>query len=176
MEVKFKKLSDKAVLPYKAHSTDAGLDLTCTNITSEINECGQFILVYHTGIAAEIPTGYVGLVFQRSSICKKSLSLTNAVGVIDSGYRGEILLKFKNTSGDSIPAVYNIGDRVAQLIIMPYPEIEPVFADNLSESERGEDGYGSSDKKDISADTGSQNTETAPDQAAEPANGSESDK
>ena len=92
------------------------------------------------------------------------------------GYRGEILLKFKNTSGDSIPAVYSIGDRIAQLVILPYPEIEPVFADNLSESERGEDGYGSSDKKDISADTGSQNTETAPDQAAEPTNGSESDK
>ena len=92
------------------------------------------------------------------------------------GNRGEILLKFKNTSGDSIPAVYNIGDRVAQLIIMPYPEIEPVFVEDLSESERGEGGYGSSDNKDISADTGSQNTETAPDQAAEPVNGSESDK
>lgn len=92
------------------------------------------------------------------------------------GYRGEILLKFKNTSGDSIPAVYNIGDRIAQLIIMPYPEIEPVFVEDLSESERGEGGYGSSDNKDISADTGSQNTETAPDQAAEPVNGSESDK
>ena len=84
MEVKFKKLSDNAVLPSKAHTTDAGLDLTCTNITSEINECGQFILVYHTGIAAEIPAGYVGLLFQRSSICKKSLSLTNAVGVVDA--------------------------------------------------------------------------------------------
>ena len=92
------------------------------------------------------------------------------------GYRGEILLKFKNTSGDSIPAVYNIGDRVAQLIIMPYPEIEPVFVEDLSESERGEGGYGSSDNKDISADTGSHNTETEPDQAAEPVNGSESDK
>ena len=92
------------------------------------------------------------------------------------GYRGEILLKFKNTSGDSIPAVYNIGDRIAQLVIIPYPEIEPVFVEDLSESERGEGGYGSSDNKDISADTGSQNNETEPDQAAEPVNGSESDK
>lgn len=176
MEIKFKRLSDNAVLPSKAHPTDAGLDLTCTNITSEVNECGQFVLVYHIGIAVEIPVGYVGLIFQRSSVYKKSLTLTNAVGVVDSGYRGEILLKFKNTSGDSIPAVYNIGDRIAQLIIMPYPEIEPVFVEDLSESERGENGFGSSDNKDISADTGSQNTETAPDQAAEPANGSESDK
>lgn len=176
MEIKFKRLSDNAVLPSKAHPTDAGLDLTCTSITSEVNECGQFVLVYHTGIAVEIPVGYVGLIFQRSSVYKKSLTLTNAVGVIDSCYRGEILFKFKNTSGDSIPAVYNIGDRIGQLIIMPYPEVEPVFADTLSETDRGENGFGSSDNKDISADTGSQNTETAPDQAAEPANGSESDK
>ncbi len=176
MEIKFKRLSDNAVLPSKAHPTDAGLDLTCTNITSEVNECGQFVLVYHIGIAVEIPVGYVGLIFQRSSVYKKSLTLTNAVGVIDSCYRGEILFKFKNTSGDSIPAVYNIGDRIGQLIIMPYPEVEPVFADTLSETDRGENGFGSSDNKDISADTGSQNTETAPDQAAEPTNGSESDK
>lgn len=176
MEIKFKRLSDNAVLPSKAHPTDAGLDLTCTSITSEVNECGQFVLVYHTGIAVEIPVGCVGLIFQRSSVYKKSLTLTNAVAVIDSGYRGELILKFKNTSGDSIPAVYNIGDRIGQLIIMPYPEVEPVFADTLSESDRNENGFGSSDNKDISADTGSQNTETAPDQAAEPANGSESDK
>lgn len=83
------------------------------------------------------------------------------------GYRGEILLKFKNTSGDSIPAVYSIGDRIAQLVIMPYPEIEPVFADNLSESDRGEGGYGSSDKE-TSADVNNP--------AAEPTEGSESDK
>lgn len=176
MEIKFKRLSDNAVLPSKAHPTDAGLDLTCTSITSEVNECGQFVLVYHTGIAVEIPVGYVGLIFQRSSVYKKSLTLTNAVAVIDSGYRGELILKFKNTSGDSIPAVYNIGDRIAQLVIIENPEVEPVFADTLSETDRGENGFGSSDNKDISADTGSQNTETAPDQAAEPANGSESDK
>ena len=176
MEIKFKRLSDNAVLPSKAHPTDAGLDLTCTNITSEVNECGQFVLVYHTGIAVEIPVGYVGLIFQRSSVYKKSLTLTNAVAVIDSCYRGELILKFKNTSGDSIPAVYNIGDRIAQLVIIENPEVEPVFADTLSETDRGENGFGSSDNKDISADTGSQNTETAPDQAAEPTNGSESDK
>ena len=175
MEVKFKKLSDKAVLPTKAHKTDAGLDLTCTGIESEVNECGQFILVYHTGLAIEIPDGYVGLIYPRSSICKKSVMQTNSVGVIDSGYRGEVLVKYRNTSGDSIPALYNIGERIAQLIIMPYPEIEPVFAEDLSESDRGTDGYGSSDKK-VSAETGSQETETAPVQAAEHLNGSESDK
>ena len=175
MEVKFKKLSDKAVTPTYAYDGDAGLDLTATNIHSEVNECGQFVLVYHIGIAVEIPVGYVGLIFQRSSVYKKSLTLTNSVAVIDSCYRGELVLKFKNTSGDSIPAVYNIGDRIAQLLIVENPEVEPVFADTLSETDRGENGFGSSDNKDISADTGSHN-ETAPDQAAEPANGSESDK
>lgn len=175
MEVKFKKLSDKAVLPTKAHKTDAGLDLTCTGIESEVNECGQFILVYHTGLAMEIPDGYVGLIYPRSSICKKSIMQTNSVSVIDSGYRGEVLVKYRNTSGDSIPALYNIGEKIAQLIIMPYPEIEPIFAEDLSESDRGTDGYGSSDKK-VSAETESQETETAPVQAAEHLDGSESDK
>lgn len=166
MEVKFKKLADNAVLPTKAHASDAGLDITCTKVTSELNECGQFMLVYHTGLAMEIPEGYVGLIFPRSSIYKKSIMQCNAVSVIDNGYRGEVLMKYRNTSGDSIPAVYNAGDRIGQLIIMPYPNIEPVFADSLSDSDRGDNGFGSSDNKDISADTDTQN-ETNTDQAAE---------
>ena len=147
MEVKFKKLSDKAVVPTKAHSSDAGFDLTATRVTSEVNECGQFVLVYHTDLAMEIPDGYVGLVFPRSSISKKSLYQTNAVGVIDSNYRGEIMVKYKNTTGDSIPAVYNLGDKIAQLIIMPYPTIEFVETEELSETDRGEEGFGSTDKE-----------------------------
>nr|DAF64285.1 MAG TPA: dUTPase [Podoviridae sp. ct2m58] len=147
MEVKFKKLSDKAVVPTKAHSSDAGFDLTATRVTSEVNECGQFVLVYHTDLAMEIPDGYVGLIFPRSSISKKSLYQTNAVAVIDSNYRGEIIVKYKNTTGDSIPAVYNLGDKFAQLIIMPYPAIEFVEAEELSESDRGEGGFGSTDKE-----------------------------
>lgn len=147
MEVKFKKLSDKAVVPTKAHSSDAGFDLTATRVTSEVNECGQFVLVYHTDLAMEIPDGYVGLIFPRSSISKKSLYQTNAVAVIDSNYRGEIIVKYKNTTGDSIPAVYNLGDKFSQLIIMPYPAIEFVEAEELSESDRGEGGFGSTDKE-----------------------------
>ena len=147
MEVKFKKLSDKAVVPTKAHISDAGFDLTATHVTSEVNECGQFVLVYHTDLAMEIPDGYVGLVFPRSSISKKSLYQTNAVAVIDSNYRGEIIVKYKNTTGDSIPAVYNLGDKFSQLIIMPYPTIEFVEAEELSESDRGEEGFGSTDKE-----------------------------
>lgn len=146
MEIKFKKLTEEASTPVKAHKTDAGFDLTATRAVSEINECGQFVLVYHTDIAVEIPDGYVGLVFPRSSISKKSLYQCNAVGVIDSGYRGEIMVKYKNTTGDSVPSVYNIGDKIAQLIIIPYPEIEFVESEELSESDRGEGGFGSTDK------------------------------
>lgn len=147
MEVKFKKLSDKAVTPTYAYDGDAGLDLTATNIHSEVNECGQFVLVYHTDLSIEIPKGYVGLLFPRSSIAKKSLTLTNCVGVIDSNYRGEVLLKFKNTTGDSVPAVYPIGAKIAQLVIMPYPTINLVESNELSDTERGTGGYGSSDKE-----------------------------
>ena len=172
MDLKIKRLSDKAVMPVRAHEGDAGLDLTCTNITSEVNECGQLILVYHTDLAVEIPEGYVGLLFPRSSIYKKSLIQTNCVGVIDASYRGELMVKFKATT-DVIPAIYNVGDRFTQLVIVPY--IAPVVTETteLSSTDRGTGGYGSSDNKDISADTGSQNVETAPDQAAEPS-GSES--
>ena len=160
MEVKFKKLSDKAVTPTYAHDGDAGLDLTATGIHSEINECGQFVIVYHTGLAFEIPKGYVGLIFPRSSIAKKSLTLTNCVGVIDSNYRGEVLAKFKNTTGDSVPAVYPIGAKFAQLIIMPYPIVSLIESDELSSTERGEGGFGSSDKETDSDDQELKNTET----------------
>lgn len=84
MEIKFKKLDPRAVAPVRAHNTDAGFDLTATRITTELNECGQLILVYHTDLAFEIPEGYFGMLVLRSSIFKKSLVLTNCVGTIDA--------------------------------------------------------------------------------------------
>lgn len=165
MEIRFKKLSENAAIPTKAHESDAGFDITATRATSEINECGQFVLVYHTDLAIEIPEGYVGLVFPRSSISKKSLYQCNSVGVIDSGYRGEIMVKYKNTTGDSVPAVYNIGDRIAQLIIMPYPDITFVESEELSESDRGDGGFGSTDKaegkeQNVSSDKSTEDSDT----------------
>lgn len=142
MQLKFKKLSENATLPVRAHATDAGLDLTATSITTQINECGQLMLVYHTDLAVEIPEGYVGLLFPRSSIYKKSLAQTNSVGVIDAGYRGEIMAVFKTTT-DVVPAVYKAGERFAQLVIVPILELEVVEADELSDSDRGENCYGS---------------------------------
>lgn len=142
MTLKIKRLSDKAVFPIRAHQNDAGIDLTCTDITQEINEAGQLILVYHTGLAVEIPEGYVGLAFQRSSVATKSITLTNCVGVIDSGYRGEILGKFRSTT-DVVPAIYKPGERFAQLVIVPYLNVELEEVTELSETDRGEGGFGS---------------------------------
>ena len=146
MEVKIKKLNDKAVIPTYAHSTDAGLDLTAiSHEYKEEYDCD----VYGTGLAIEIPEGYVGLIFPRSSNRKTNSYLTNSVGVIDSGYRGEIMNSFKNrdvssTNKHILP--YNVGDRVAQLIIIPYPSIKLIEVNELSDSERGEGGHGSTGK------------------------------
>lgn len=142
MDIKFKKLSENAVLPIRAYKGDAGMDLTCTGITTQLNEAGQLMLVYHTGLAVEIPEGYVGLLFPRSSVWKKSLRSTNCVGVIDSGYRGEIMCIYHSTT-DVVPAIYKEGERFCQLIIVELPTYNIVEATELTESDRGEGGFGS---------------------------------
>ena len=144
MDVKFKKLHNDAKIPSYAHDTDAGLDLTAVSFTQEFDKSNKLVLVYHTGLAVEIPEGYVGLIFMRSSVSNKSISLTNAVAVIDSGYRGELLLKYKITT-DSLPTIYQPGEKIGQLIIIPYPKINPIEAEELSSSDRNEGGFGSTD-------------------------------
>lgn len=143
MQLKVKKLSETAVLPQKAHSSDAGLDLTASRVTTEINEVGEVIIVYHTDLCMEIPEGYFGALFPRSSVAKKPLSVTNSVGVIDSGYRGEVVLKFRHTVPAIVPTLYKPGERFAQLVILPVQNIEVVEAEKLGESERGTAGLGS---------------------------------
>ena len=139
LEIKFKKLVETAKMPTKAHPTDAGADLTA--VSREWNEELK-CWVYVTGIATEIPEGYVGLIFPRSSIRKYTLAQCNAVGVIDSSYRGEIMVSYKLTS--DVEKIYNIGDKIAQLIILPYPEVSYIEVESLSETDRGENGHGSS--------------------------------
>ena len=162
MTVKVKKLSENAVLPQKAHKSDAGFDLTVSRITTELNEVGELIIVYHTDLCMEIPEGYFGALFSRSSISRKPLSQTNAVGVVDSGYRGEIVAKFRSTVPAVVPSVYKEGERFAQLVILPVPEIDMIEADTLGDSDRGEAGLGSTgdkafiDETTTSAPTGSQ--------------------
>lgn len=153
MNINFKRLSDKAIMPIRAHEGDAGIDLTATNVTLEPNECGQTVVVYHTDLAVEIPEGYVGLLFPRSSIANKSMFLTNGVGVIDPGYRGEIMGKFHITT-DAAPAVYKVGERFAQLVIIPLVDYTITESTELSETDRGEGGFGSTG--DVSAAAGSE--------------------
>ena len=139
MQVGVKRLHPDAVIPKYAKAGDAGLDLTAVEI---INDEG-FQVTYKTGLAFEIPLGYVGLIFPRSSVRNYQLSLSNCVGVIDSGYRGEVQFTFNKLAG--IPSKkYSVGERVGQMIIMPYPQIELVEFDALSDTERGEGGFGSS--------------------------------
>lgn len=137
MQVKIKKLSPNAKIPSYAKPGDAGMDLTAISYTCD--EYGN--LVYHTGLSIEIPDGYVGLIFPRSSVSSKKLVLSNSVGVIDSGYRGEIIFKFQKIGECNEP--YYPGDRIGQLVIMPYPKIEFLEVDELSDSVRGDGGYGS---------------------------------
>ena len=160
IKVKIKKTHPDAVIPRYAKVGDAGLALPATSMY--FDEYGN--ICYGTGLAFEIPEGYVGLIFPRSSICKEQLLLSNAVGVIDSGYRGEVSFKFKPSMAldnrQCVKAdeeklwsiavrqndIYKVGDRIGQMIIMPYPSVEFEEVEELSETERGEGGYGSSGK------------------------------
>ena len=151
LDVKIMKLVEEAVIPQYSLEGDAGLDLTAT--FRSYDEFGN--VVYHTGIAMEIPKGYVGLLFQRSSVSKKQQFLTNAVGVIDSNYRGEIMLKFKPTvqyhsKVESLfNEMYEVGEKIGQLIILPYPSVNFILSDNLSDTVRGTNGFGSTDKNNL---------------------------
>ena len=158
MKVNIKRLSPYAQIPEYAKPGDAGLDLVATSYKFEGNN-----FVYGTGLAIEIPEGYVGLVYPRSSISKTCLFLTNSVGVIDSGYRGEIMFKFDTTldyfvENDGTPKIaadyddvaygdpleiYKVGDKIGQLIILPYPKIQFQEVETLSETDRGNGGFGS---------------------------------
>lgn len=164
MNIKFKKLHPNAVIPTFGKPGDAGADLTAIDaIYDEHNDC----IEYRTGISIEIPEGYVGMIFPRSSLYKMDLFLANHVGIIDSGYRGEIQFKFKIIQTyDSIKMydfesgkficslseddndfvdynVYKIGDRIGQIIIMPIPSVEYTEVEKLSDTERGDGGFGS---------------------------------
>jgi len=134
LQVKIKRLNKNAVIPTYAKTGDAGMDLVAVSVSGS-----KYQVSYGTGIAVKIPVGYVGLIFPRSSIRNKDLSLSNAVGVIDSGYRGEISVTFNRTFGASD---YEIGDKIVQMIIMPYPQIEFEVVDELSTTERGNGGFG----------------------------------
>jgi dUTP pyrophosphatase len=144
MRTYIKKLHPNAVIPTYAKNGDAGLDLVATSVISETSTQ----ITYGLGIALEIPEGFVGLVFPRSSIRKTRLQLSNSVGVIDSGYRGELQATFNKiiTTIENQKNDYKVGDRVAQIMIIPHPDITFIETEELSETDRGEGAFGSTGK------------------------------
>ncbi len=140
MIVKFKKLHPNAVIPKASLTGDVGLDLTVTEIVdrNEFIEC-KF------GVAVEIPNGHFGMLTPRSNITKMNLMMKNGIGIIDSGYRGELVCRFKKVKFEdgTQEQLYKVGERAAQLIILPYPQITVWESNTLSETERGTGGFGS---------------------------------
>lgn len=136
------KVLDEKCIPYRAHEWDAGLDLKASEHVSVFQQDTEFI---KTGVCVEIPRGYVGLLFPRSSISKTPLRMANSVGVIDSGFTGEIQVPLYNTSEVEIRDIEQY-DRIAQLVIVPcmLPTLE--FTDELENTERGNGGFGSTNE------------------------------
>lgn len=134
MKIKLKKLKPEAVIPHYSRFGDAGMDITAIQATIHPN-----YTEYHTGIACEIPEGYVGLIFPRSSVSNiENCYMANSVGVIDSNFRGEITIRFRGC----LP--YKPGQRIAQMVILPYPKVQFEEVAELSSTNRGGNGYGSS--------------------------------
>jgi dUTP pyrophosphatase len=138
MKIKIKRLHPNAVLPKYAKAGDAGMDLTAVSLELINTD----YIKYNFGLSFEIPDGFVGFIFPRSSCYKQLQVLSNCVGVVDSGYRGEVSAVMIGTTDKS----YKVGDRVAQLIVMPIPYVQFDEVNELSDTERGAGGYGSTGK------------------------------
>ena len=138
MRLKVMMDPDAGYVPAYAHEGDAGLDLRAVE---DVTVPAAWTAMVRTGLHVEVPDGCVGLVFPRSGLGSKGITLKNAVGVVDSGYRGEVLAAVWNTTLED----FNIhkGDRICQMVVMPYMPCEVEVSDVLSDSERGTDGYGS---------------------------------
>lgn len=139
MKIQIKKLDAKAIVPQYATKLDAGMDLTAISKTI-VDENDHGYIEYGIGLAMAIPEGFYGEIVPRSSISKTGMILANAPGTIDAGYRGEIKLRFKAVKNSK---QYEIGDRIAQIIIKEFPKVEFEEVENLEETDRGEGGFGS---------------------------------
>jgi dUTP diphosphatase len=140
-ELPIRKLREDAIVPVQAYAGDAGLDLAaCDRV--EIGP-GERALV-GTGLAVAIPEGFAGFVQPRSGLAAEhGITVLNTPGLIDSGYRGELKVILLNTDRET-PFVVDHGMRIAQLVVLPIPELELVELDELPETERGVRGHGSS--------------------------------
>lgn len=138
VDVKIRKVHPDAVLPKRAHPTDAGMDVTAISM-----EMTEDYIEYDTGLQFQLPAGYVMLIFPRSSNSKKDLLLCNSVGVLDAGYTGNLKFRFKLTTEGYTEKIYNPGDKIGQIIILPYPEINFIETEKFDETDRGSGGFGS---------------------------------
>lgn len=137
--MKFKKLVPEAVVPTKAHPTDAGFDLTAVSVEEDRK---RNVVTYHTGIAVGLPENCFALLCPRSSVYKHQLQLANGLGIIDQDYHGELIFKYRIVQ----PHIsrYGIGDRIGQIVVVPMPVLEVEEVDELEETERNAGGFGSS--------------------------------
>jgi len=140
MDLPFKRVRPEGTLPSAHHDGDAGLDLRAA-LDATVKP-GERVMV-PTGVAVAIPDGHAGLVLPRSGLAsKRGLTLANAPGLVDAGYRGEVICSVVNLDREEAVEI-RAGDRIAQLVIVAIPEVAPVWAEELPESSRGEDGFGS---------------------------------
>ena len=143
--MKIKKLNENAVVPTYGSACAAGADLYACEENAVTIEPGKTVLV-HTGIAMAIPDGYVGLIYARSGLaCKRGLAPANKVGVIDSDYRGEIMVALHNHS--EVAQMVESGERIAQIVFTPYAAADFEVAEELDDTARGEGGFGSTGRK-----------------------------
>ena len=138
IDVKIRKVHPDAIIPFRAHATDAGMDVTAISM-----EMTEDYVEYDTGLQFQLPEGYAMLIFPRSSNSKKDLLLCNSVGILDAGYTGNLKLRFKLTTEGYTEKIYNPGDKVGQIMIIPYPEINFIETEVFNETERGDGGFGS---------------------------------
>lgn len=140
MIVRIKKLNENATLPTYGTEYSAGADLY--NLNEAVTIPAHKTVLIHTGLSAEIPEGYAGLIYARSGLAsKRGLAPANKVGVVDADYRGEIMVALHNHS--DIDATVDAGERVAQLVVTPFLKVEYELADELSDTVRGAGGFGS---------------------------------
>jgi dUTP pyrophosphatase len=137
LEIKVKKLCPEAVIPTYSTEGAAGMDVTAVNINGT-----ERYIEYGTGLSFEIPKEYVLLIFPRSGVSNKDLMLKNCVGILDSDYRGELKLRFQRFGSEE----YKVGEKCGQIMIIPYPKIKFREVQELSETQRGDGGFGSTGK------------------------------
>jgi len=146
MKLRIKKLNENAIIPTYGSPYSAGADLYAVLDRDKIEIPPHETVLVHTGLSFEIPEGYVGLVYARSGLAtKRGLAPANKVGVIDSDYRGEVMVSLHNHS-NTLQEIDN-GERVAQIVIAPFLKVDFEIADELSDTVRGEGGFGSTGKK-----------------------------